>query len=110
MQNILNRVITIQAFIHLLEERHVPKALLIRVKKGYTNKRILDVYRALMFNVEISHVDNRTIFVVPYCNLTLRIGLGHGLSIYDVVYPDEGYFSNPKNTLDEAYATERRQI
>lgn len=94
-------VTCIQDFIRGLDA--IPTAILIRVKRGATNGQILDAYRAMMIDVSIKWDGTRTLFVVPFCNLALRIGLGHGLSLWKVTYPEIGYFSDPKHTLDEVY-------
>ncbi|MHC4397835.1 MAG: hypothetical protein ACYS1A_19495 [Planctomycetota bacterium] len=94
---------SIQTFIKGLDEKSIPKVMLIRVKKGFTNGQILDAYRAMMIDVDIKWDGTHTLFVVPLCNLALRIGLGHGLSVWKAVYPEAGYFADPKNTIDETY-------
>lgn len=57
----------------------------------------------MMINAEIVYQGNKPFFIAPYCNLSLNIGLAHGLALYQVLYPLSGYFANPKNTLDNAY-------
>ena len=100
----------IQEFIRGLDANSIPKAILIRVKRGATNGQILDAYRAMMIDVDIKWNGTQTLFIVPFCNLAIRIGLGHGLSLWKVVYPETGYFSNPNHTLDEVYNASKRPI
>ena len=97
------KIACIQNFINDLDENSIPKAALIRIKTGYSNKRIVEDFKAMMLNIELVYTNNKPVFLAPYCNLSLNIGLAHGLVLYQVVYPETGYFANPENTLDAAY-------
>lgn len=99
-------IVCIQNFINELDEDAIPKAALIRIQSGYSNKRILEDFQAMMIKAEIVYQtdpSHKPFFIVPYCNLSLNIGLAHGLVLYQVLYPPLGYFANPENTLDNAY-------
>ena len=96
-------IVCIQNFINSLDETTIPKAILTRIRSGYSNNRIVEDFHAMMIKAEIAYRGNNPIFIVPYCNLSLNIGLAHGLVLYQVLYPPSGYFANPENTLDEAY-------
>lgn len=96
-------IVCIQNFINNLDESLIPKALLKRIKRGYSNKRIIEDFNAMMIKVEFAYLENKPIFIVPFCNLALNIGLAHGLVLHKVLYPESGYFANPKNTLDDTY-------
>ena len=93
----------IQSFINQLDENSIPKAMIVRLKSGYSNKRIVEDFKAMMIKVEVVFQNNKPFFLVPYCNLALNIGMAHGLVLHQVVYPEAGYFTNPENTLDDAY-------
>lgn len=95
--------VCIQDFINNLNDEIIPKALLIRLKKGYSNKRIMEDFNAMMLKIEIFWEGNKPIFIVPFCRLALNIGISHGLVLREVIYPKEGYFANPENTLDSVY-------
>jgi len=104
MEKLMWNLNCIQNFINNLEENSIPKAILVRLKSGYSNKRIVEDFKAIMIKVEVVFKENKLFFVAPYCNLALNIGIAHGLVLYKVVYPETGYFANPENTLDKAYA------
>lgn len=97
------KLFCIQNFINNLDEKSIPKAILMRMQRGYSNKRIAEDFKAMMFQIDLAYVGKNPVFVVPYCNLALNIGIAHGLALYKVVYPESGYFANPENTLDDAY-------
>ena len=96
-------LICIQNFINSLDENLIPKALLRRLRRGYSNQRIIEDFKAMMLNIDMIYLDNKPTFIVPFCNLALNIGLAHGLGLYQVRYPASGYFANPEHTLDDAY-------
>lgn len=101
-------IVCIQNFINNLDESLIPKALLRRINRGYSNKRIMEDFSAMMLKIEFAYLGNKPIFIVPYCNLALNVGIAHGLALYKVVYPETGYFSDPENTLDNAYVQIQR--
>lgn len=103
MKNSSWKIACIQNFINNLDENSIPKAMLIRMKSGYSNKRIVEDFNAMMLKVEVVYKGNQVFFIVPYCNLALNIGIAHGLVLYQVLYPPSGYFADPENTLDETY-------
>jgi len=97
------QILCIQNFINNLDETLIPKALLRRLRRGYSNQRIIEDFTAMLLKAEMVYLDNQPTFLVPYCNLALNIGLAHGLGLYQVRYPSSGYFANPENTLDDIY-------
>lgn len=106
-------IVCIQNFINSLDENSIPEAVLVRIKSGYSNKRVIEDFQAMMINVEIGYQTDpphKPFFIVPYCNLSLNIGLAHGLVLYQVVYPETGYFANSENTLDDAYLQYLKEI
>jgi len=96
-------IVCIQNFINRMDGDSIPKAMLMRMRRGYSNQRIIEDFKAMMFQIDIAYRGNKPVFIVPYCNLALNIGIAHGLALYKVVYPASGYFANPENSLDEAY-------
>lgn len=97
------KILSIQKFIATLNENSIPIALLKRVKRGYSNKRIVDDYKIMNFNCELQRQGRKSLFLVPFCHLALAIGIGHGLVLIGVQYPKRGYFSDPNNSLDDTY-------
>jgi len=99
----MRQTLCIQNFINRLDPKLIPQARLRRLRKGYSNKRIMEAFEAMMIKPDIQWHAGRPIFVVPYCNLALNIGLGHGLALMEVIYPETGYFVDPEHTLDETF-------
>lgn len=99
----MKKTVCIQNFIERLDPNLIPKARLRRLKKGYSNKRIVEDFKAMMLDVEIQWEKSIPAFIVPYCNLAMNVGLGHGLGLVEVDYPQTGYFANPEHTLDETF-------
>ena len=104
----MRQTLCIQNFINRLDPSLIPRAQLRRLQKGYSNKRIIEDFKAMMLPVKLEWEGRKPIFVVPYCNLSLNIGLGHGLALMKVKYPETGYFSNPEHTLDETFLSASR--
>lgn len=97
------QILSIQKFLNMLNENSIPIAVLKRLKRGYSNKRIVDDFKILNFHCDIQRQEGRPLFLVPYCRLALAIGIGHGLGLVGVQYPKRGYFAHPDNTIDKVY-------
>lgn len=94
---------TIQNFINRINPELIPLAKLKRFKRGYSNKRVVEAFKAMMIEPNIQWQGKQPVFLVPYCKLALSIGLGHGLGLVEVIYPAEGYFADPEHTIDETF-------